>query len=67
MVMPVTSDNERVDSRGLPERESFTYRCDKCGAEFDYFTYGGPCPGDRLQGCGGELRRRRVTKAEREP
>ena len=35
-----------------------TWKCDKCGYEFDYFTYGGPCPGSEGQGCSGELHHR---------
>lgn len=52
----------KVSSNDWPteERPHFTWRCDRCGAEFDHFTYGGPCPGDVLQGCGGELRRHKV-------
>lgn len=37
-------------------RPYLTWRCDTCGAEFDYFTYGGPCPGaEDGEGCSGEL------------
>jgi len=33
-----------------------TWRCDHCEAEFDWLTYGGPCPEN---GCTGELQRHR--------
>jgi hypothetical protein len=56
--------HERVDSTDLPlaDRPRMTWRCDECGAEFDHFTYGGPCPGRRIEGCGGELRRRLLAR-----
>lgn len=49
-----------IVSNGAPDRTKMTWRCDKCGAEWDHLTYGGPCPGRDLQGCHGELRRRKV-------
>lgn len=55
MIEDVSSNNTPIE-----ERPHFTWRCERCGAEFDYFTYGGPCPGSRIQGCGGELRRRKL-------
>ena len=42
---------------------TMTWRCDICGAEFDYFTYGGPCPGQEDgDACAGELHRRRKVE-----
>lgn len=50
------------DAPGIRPRR--TWRCARCGAEFDYLTYGGPCPGKSLATpCGGELERRAVQKA----
>ena len=46
-------------------RPAMTWRCDTCAAEFDYFTYGGPCPGEDSQGCAGELQRRKVVDREK--
>lgn len=41
----------------VPEkRPNLTWRCDKCGVEFDYFTYGGPCV---ETGCDGELQHKK--------
>lgn len=45
-------------SNGKEHRPKMTWRCDKCGAEYDFFTYGGPCA---EEGCDGELHHRKVV------
>jgi hypothetical protein len=74
--MPVTKRQREIlrkmvheaEAAGLYEkpevttRPKMTWRCDTCGAEWDYFTYGGPCPGwpEGETHCGGELQRCKV-------
>jgi hypothetical protein len=60
--MPIEPNTgEWVPSPKSTQRPYRTWKCNKCGYEFDYLTYGGPCPGSEGQGCGGELHRRKVT------
>lgn len=56
-----------IVSNGAPNRTKMTWRCEKCGTEWDHFTYGGPCPGRDFNGCDGELRRRRKVVPELVP
>jgi hypothetical protein len=60
----ISRSEQRRDIPLNAARPSMTWRCERCGAEFDHFTYGGPCPGQEAQGCGGELKRMRRPVAD---
>jgi hypothetical protein len=45
---------------GAQSTLKMTWRCDACQAEWDFFTYGGPCPNEGGN-CGGTLHWRKKS------